>query len=179
MKKTERRIRKGEKIEKMNDRLKFKVWDKKNKKFDSEGFYIDCDGALFFDSWDDGLVKAGNNYKVVQCTGLKDKNYKLIFEGDIFVKKYFYPYYNYKNEGEKTQSLDDTNGEIKGEPELCCAGVVEQDEEGFCFKLHHVNERHSKRLSQLYSELDADTASECEVIGNIYENSELLRGEND
>lgn len=166
-------------MEKMNDRLKFKVWDKKNKKFDSEGFYIDCDGALFFDSWDDGLVKAGNNYKVVQCTGLKDKNDKLIFEGDIFVKKYFYPYYNYKNEGEKTQSLDDTNGEIKGGPELCCAGVVEQDEDGFCFKLHHTNERYSKRLSQLYTELDADTASECEVIGNIYENLELLRGEND
>lgn len=32
----------------MNDRLKFKIWDKKNKKFDSKGFYIDCDGALFF-----------------------------------------------------------------------------------------------------------------------------------
>ena len=161
----------------MNDRLKFKVWDKKNKKFDSEDFYIDHEGILFIDTWEDGPIRAGRNYKVVQCTGLKDKNDKLIFEGDIFVKKYFYPYYNYKNEGEKTQSLDDTNGEIKGEPELCCAGVVEQDEDGFCFKLHHTNERYSKRLSQLYIELDADTASECEVIGNIYENSKLLRGE--
>ena len=163
----------------MNDRFKFKVWNKIDKKFDSVGFYIDCDGDLFMDSWDDGLVEVGDNYEVVRCTGLKDKNNKLIFEGDIFVKKYFYPFYSYKNKEDKKQSLDDTNGEIVGEPELCCAGVVELDDEGFCFKLHRVNERYNNRLSQLYTELDADTASECEVIGNIYENPELLEQNND
>lgn len=91
MKKTERRIRKGEKIEKMNDRLKFKVWDKKNKKFDSEGFYIDCDGDLFFDSWDDGLIRAGRNLtkelskKLCKLCGIEPKTrYHVRIAGPVY-----------------------------------------------------------------------------------------------
>ena len=69
-----------------NDRFKFRVWDNVKKKYDyleclylsqSGGVcYLDMDGHLTYPNEDE-------DYIVEQCTGLKDKNGKLIYEGDI------------------------------------------------------------------------------------------------
>ena len=162
----------------MTNNLKLKVFDKNDRALHDVilvNYENDYDIVVeWYNNKNEKRSAFVNEVPVLKTPGLCDINGKLIFEGDIFVKKYFYPFYNYKNKEDKKQSLDDTNGEIVGEPELCCVGVVELDDEGFCFKLHCTNERYSERLSQLYTEFDTDTADECEVIGNIYENPELI-----
>lgn len=81
---------------------------------------------------------------ICQCTGLRDKNGKLIWENDIV-------------------GFWDTYSTESGLAEADCIGKVVWDDETLSFQV-------TNRLSaESYEVLD-----ECSVIGNIFDNPELL-----
>lgn len=62
------------------ERFKFRVWDKQQKKYEDTPKLINQKGELVSFYVRDDL---SNFYDIEQCTGLKDKNGKLIYENDI------------------------------------------------------------------------------------------------
>jgi uncharacterized phage protein (TIGR01671 family) len=125
------------------DRFKFRVWDKQQKKYENIPKLINQKGELVSFVVRDDLSKF---YDIEQCTGLKDKNGKLIYEGDICrIKGTYYDcdYQEYLevDDNEKVESLEKFFGEAM--------------------------------LKGVYSALGCDTL-QVEVIGNINENADLL-----
>lgn len=87
---------------------------------------------------------------ICQCTGLKDKNDKLIWENDI-IKFYLYRY---------EKLVSSTISQIKWCNDLCALSLV-------------VNDRGTRgTLGHLM-----DLNKEAEVLGNIFDNPELLESE--
>ena len=93
--------------------------------------------------------------KLMQCTGLKDKNGKLIYEGDI------------------VQTTFENNSKI-------IFSVVWDNKtalfNGKIIKKEGINNYFMPNLDYLYYLL-GNEKDEVEVIGNINENPELIRGE--
>lgn len=143
----------------MQDRYKFKIYDKTEKKFlpldsktentdswisiDNTGVYLverdnARDVAFFTDITEDVII--------LQCTGLKDKNGKLIYEADIVRFK-------------DNITINGSKAHI---------AVIEHNEafnafmyHAECMGLYTVNKAQNEKFN-------------VEVIGNIYENPELL-----
>jgi len=112
--------------------IQFRVWDSYNKKM------IPTEGGFSLGSADSEMV-GGPDYPVMQYTGLKDKNGKEIYEGDII----------------KLYPSDKSGIQILWDEHIAGFGFGNQT------MADHLNFR---KL----------TAINYEVIGNIYENPELL-----
>lgn len=138
----------------MNNRFKFRVWympeyDKPRMIYGAEKTYdymygkpeiilADCFGSLL-DS---------KEYILMQCTGLKDKNGKLIYEGDILGGSYGNLYIHYCDKCKQFQLKANDYGCMACEGDIHWQELVESEDE-----------------------------NELEVIGNIYENKSLLESE--
>ena len=127
----------------MIDRLKIRVWDKVYEHYwKEEEVYLNIQWLLYPDN--DNI----HNVEIEQCTGLKDKNDKLIYEGDVILVPYVDPIFN--------ASWNNRNTE-KALVKLVNGSFV-YDYENRLFYLSGV-------------------CGKCEVIGNIHinENKELLK----
>ena len=139
--------------------IKFRCWDKKNKKmltYWELAKPINWEETSFLQHIiDKDEDKYGNylgvdNYELMQFTGLKDKNGKEIYEGDIVN---FYPY-ELSNQEQRRSLL------IRGI-------IVFNDNAQFCIRYIDMFEPDT--------ETDYLFKKECEVIGNKYSNPELLK----
>ena len=122
-------------------------------------------GVPFIDHEGDCIFKTNTTERVVdpetvgQFTGLTDKNGKKIFEGDI-IKTIF--------------RLKQTNGALEREVK----SVVEYGIGWAYSNVCGVCERFSDGSGiSMLSVMDNSGTVDCEIIGNIHDNPELLKGE--
>lgn len=130
-----------------NDRFKFRVWDKENNKmyFDEE-FALLPNGSLWPLECGRNLLFYDNPEKFIlmQCTGAKDKNKKLIYDGDVIKETI----------------------EIEGEKRDNWIIFYEEKHAGF-FKKRVSDEKCIVHIKHMPLKCQ-------EIIGNIYENPDLL-----
>lgn len=142
----------------MNREIKFRAWDKAKCVMITDPFSW---GDVREDLIDDetGQLKPNSDssrYEITQFTGLKDKNGVEVCEGDV-LSGLAYPF---QDEGRYNYH-----------------GVVEWLEAGFCRTLRCVSPDKRGISDGVAEGLDRDEVEVLEVIGNIYENPELLEAD--
>jgi uncharacterized phage protein (TIGR01671 family) len=139
----------------MQDRHRYRAWDTVENRYiynaemvyDTRGVVAECFGYML-----DGTY--GDSYIVEQCTGLKDKNGKLIYEGDIVKDKYGEKYIVKFGKHTITIPVGYENGETE-----CWGWYLSKFTYGFIY------------LQEQCDNLNPD--NEYLIIGNIHENPEL------
>lgn len=136
--------------------IKFRAWDSENKYFVDPVFYfIEFDGSAWFNlggatEGKDNLIDQSDKLKVMQYTGLKDKNGVEIYEGDIL--------------------KDDSSSVLEVK-----FGELPLDKSGDCvctFQSFYVKDYGSLGYAPCYE--CRNIGEWMEIIGNIHENPELI-----
>lgn len=145
--------------------IKFRAWDTKDKKMIPRSEYFTLQSALKNDVQFFGFIANKYyimDYEFMQFTGLHDKNGKEIYEGDIIKRTV-------------VQDVFHCHGDFLDNYESIEIGVVDWDTEGFeyCVKEIKATGRTGHWVS--IGTMSFDYWVGCEIIGNIYENPELLK----
>ena len=134
----------------MQDRFRYRVFDNDDRKMHNVIFLNYENNSV---EWynDNNKKRAAfiGEVPIVQCTGLKDKNGKLIYEDDIVSAKIKIQDSFYEDE----YYFENYKGEIIFEKGEIAIDVIDITKHPISLYYH---------------------AKDCEVIGNIYENPELL-----
>ena len=142
----------------MQDRFKLR-YNNNNKIYDvfAIDFFHSTGQIVSLDRKETLMCKI-NLDNLIQCTGLKDKNGKLIYEGDVV--KYFCPA-EYCSDGlhKCPECYSGENGSVYYDEDLAMYEYRSKSDE--CPLTDNIN-----------------TEEDLEIIGNIYENPELLKGNN-
>jgi len=133
--------------------IKFRAWEEKGKDmiYSNRGnFVIELDGKCSFIEWGTDYFKAMPDLVLMQFTGLKDKNGKEIYEGDI-LKTHFG-----KTIGRGTKWIERLS-------------LIEWNEDDLGFEVKTIID---KQIT--IKEVENELLGKSEIIGNIYENPEML-----
>ena len=136
-------------------KIKFRAWHKPTQLMDDVvliDFYNEKIGILYADPVIQGESIQKYNFNeivLMQSTGLKDKNGKEIYEGDII-------------------SFEDSDGGYEYPDLAVNTGIVEYGDLGFYF-----TNRVAVEMDDFY--IKDGRCDEVEVIGNIYENPNYRR----
>lgn len=140
----------------MNREIKFRAWHKDLKKMFKIGQITLEKGTWYYEPNDRDFIgmsiPSQPSFVLMQYTGLHDKNGKEIYEGDIVLLDCYY-YEEPAFDGEFKVIYDDING-------MWLLVDLENKGRGFTF-----------------GEIRSYYKAEFEVIGNEYDNPELLGGE--
>lgn len=134
-----------------NDQLKFRIFDKKEKRYRGTGgdeiFMLTSDGELVFWNVRDGKHRAADKslFVLERCTGFKDENGCLIYEGDIIEKP---------------------------DPAFCLSKKFFR--QAVYFVPHYSKFFAMKPGSGIRHPLDSDDALNYRIIGNVNENNKLM-----
>ena len=133
---------------------KFRAWNTKSGRFAKDGelfLSIDSENYNLYSVDFDNFRLENDNYILMQYTGLKDKNGVEVYEGDLV-------------------SFEDSDGGYEYQDLVINTGIVEYGDLGFYF-----TNRVAVDMDDFY--IKDGRCDEVEIIGNIYENPELLEVE--
>lgn len=163
----------------MQDRLKYRVYDKRDNKLkEILGYTFSLEFTdLVHIQWANGTYEASIFLKdliFIQCTGLKDKNGKLIYEGDIVKINENYPDYSVISDFYKKQNFVVEYFQPQAVYLLKPSEYKDNSGDGIYYLSPDFYEFLNWKPT---GKLEENTLQGIEVIGNVYQNKELLESE--